>query len=128
MTEIPKELTSELFSLIVGREVFMTVKNHASDVEDTKSYIDYNELYYSIRSHKWTGHSVNVDTLLAKMKALCIKKGYLPAVTVNDDLTIWMVLHNTHGNEAYSEDYIDDIEFDAVLKATHWVATEKGKL
>lgn len=112
MRGLPKELTGELLSLVLEEEVSQVMGISGIALRFSYKYLGYAE--------------VNIDTLTRLMKEWMDKQGYtnfsgrergvqrLYCCEVETSLSNWLYFHSEH------------TEFEAVLKATQWVAKTKG--
>jgi len=112
MNDLPKELTPELLELIT------------KDYVQTLEIVD-NEVHYSV--HGVAGYkAINIDTLTRLMKEWCFDKGYSLETRFNYPLQ-QVSMTNNGGLARYSSPAMSILtELEAVLKATHWLAKEKG--
>ena len=112
MNELPKELTNELLSLVLG----------VHDVKEIDKVPFTDELTYVEDCEDL--RVINIDTLTRLMKEFCFSNKCL-IKSIKEINNEWKIeLENTR--ELDYEYFRADSEFEAVLKATDWVIKEKG--
>lgn len=113
MKDLPKELTPELLSLVLDDK---SIKKIDGNIEN-------NDISYFTDDGRCTQWKIlNIDTLTMKCLRWCWKQGYsliIQCKWAGVTLTTSALLLKGHDGGT---------EFEAVLKATHFVATEKGLL
>ena len=114
MKELSKELTPELLSLVLDREI------------DSVKIVELfpNQIVYEVYEHATL---LNIDTLTRLMKEWCYESKYSVMTYMNVNRT-WSA---NIRNYIYCEDWNcvendSNTEFEAVLKATAWTAKERG--
>ena len=123
MKQLPKELTPELLGLVLGEKVYY------KDLAMVKVHIGNNELFYSKKDYKWTGHSINLDTLTRLCKEWCYncKDDSVSIVIYHDHLGKYNAqVDFTIATELGEQWFSGDTELEAVIEATHWVDKKKG--
>lgn len=117
MKELPKELTVELLGLVLG------IKLDTVDITSAYANVEIGIVYTRQEENYKLKDVINIDTLTRLMKEWCYRKQIPLLSGKRNSYNSWCC-------------FIDDIsykidtqygntEFEAVLKATHWVATEK---
>lgn len=116
MEKLPEELTPELLSLVLDKEIFTC-----------GLWID-NQITYGTpmrTKDKLKDNFINIDTLTRLMKEWCREQGCTVCKSCfNDEDGYDMEIY--YGWEMCAT--VGKSEFEAVLKATHWVAKEKGSI
>lgn len=120
MKTLPEELTPALLSLVLGYTVtrldLLIVESAA-----IKRYSD--DIIYTIEydGGRMATARLNIDTLTRLMKVGCCKQ--------TEMLNISYCRHFVSVSFANSNlSFTSGTEFEAIIKATHWVANEKGLL
>jgi len=123
MKELPKELTPELLGLVLG---INDVNNIYEDLAE-EGEITYTQYANITRGRRTT--DLNLDTLTRLCKEWCHKKGYDLFSGREQGFDYYLCLiYNTYGsswNDTIKSEKADT-ELEAVIKATEWVAKEKG--
>lgn len=117
MKELPKELTVELLSLVLGEQI-IKVQNISHGCLNYTICFDDEQLELD----------KNIDTLTRLMKEWCSNKTGYYLYTVKTSYDWWAYVTAPDNVSLRLTTVTADSEFEAVLKATHWVATEKGLL
>ena len=122
MRELPKELTAELLSLVFSRET----TNIEFYEENSAKVITYRAISYFDGFRQ--GFFISADSLTRQMKEWCGGLGYdvLTCVLSNNKSWCQLVEMKTDTFKGISQYFHSKTEFEAVLKATHWVAKTKG--
>jgi len=124
MTKLPKELTPELLELVLNEEIYESIMlTNAWGATD-------NHLTYwvaRIEPNNLIEHHINLDTLTRLMKEWMKNEECMLSIYYHMD-TVAITIH-INGARVYSSNSITNYtEFKAVLKATSWIAKEKGLL
>lgn len=124
MTKLPKELTPELIQLI------MEFYSDVIEIGQDKNSLDLHELDRATGASTG-GANINLDTLTRLMKEWICKDfgdciGNIDSYTHMEGCLLKVEL--IYDNNKESKMFKLNTEFEAVLKATHWVAKEKGLL
>jgi len=115
MAKLPKELTPELLSLVLNNEIRV--------FEHKDNNIEYIEGYeHGYLDADW--QSINLDTLGRLCKKWCYEQGIL-LESGNTYCTI-IDMSETSVMNLGDERYVETTELEAIIKATVWVAKEKG--
>lgn len=125
MKELPEELTPELLSLILSGSEIREIKVCAIN-EIVKDEILPNTTFlnFDFEDDEFIDEgSVNIDTLTRLMKECVWNNDYWQSVSTVKNIDGTWKAYGTSLNLHYAK-----TEFEAVLKATHWVAKEKGLL
>ena len=115
MNELPKELTPELLGLVLDDVL-------VGAITEMKPYAENDIVYttYELPTIKYK--ILNIDTLTRLIKEWCWKhKYYLESGSM--EMGYCSVYEHIDTQRFLSK---SKTEFEAVLKATHWVAKEKG--
>ena len=117
MNELPKELTSDLLGLVLDEKVIK--------IEPRKAH---NNIYYTIEfDEDELDLDKSIDTLTRLMKEWCWEQDYWLA-SGRDTETFWFAELENSEKDEWCPRRVEQSEFEAVLKATEWVAKEKGLL
>ncbi len=128
MKELPKELTSELLSLITGR----TIKEFRLDIDED----DFDSCII-ISCNQDLGedcYDINLDTLTRLMKEWCFSNGFSLYVKIRADIIDmyekdhFYVVQIGIGSDRNATQFSGLSELEAIAKATHYVAKQKGLL
>jgi len=122
-------ISKELLSLVLDKNVV------AIDVNETDSNIEENTLEYIYRDNDFVSHGfsndekLNLDTLGRECKEWCHIKGFFIKIHYplnRVDIAVSVAQDNT---TIFGEkEFIENTELEAIIKATEWVAKEKGLL
>ncbi len=137
MNELPKELTPELLGLVLNSNILIEfgIEFKGGKTIGKLDYVLFPSIYF------WYNNGngdrcldVTLDTLTRLMKEWCITKEFIISSCINgsDIFNEGIGFAQLQDFEyEYDCDYLQykgQTEFEAVLKATHWVAKEKGLL
>jgi len=111
-------IDKELLSLVLEDKDIKEIDNNIKNNE--LSYLSHN---YSYSEWKY----INLDTLGRLCKEWCYDNGY--RLQCEYDYPIQSVIvFERHTNKETIEEWAGDTELEAIIKATEWVAKEKGLL
>jgi len=117
MTKIPKELTPELLSLVLKEEI-------ADRVITDNIQLCGDTMHYMIKDSYMA--QINIDTLTRLCKEWCLEQDGMINVYYHQD-TVAVSISLDNGLTKYSSPSMTEYsELEAIIKATHWAATEKG--
>ncbi len=105
MKELPKELTAELLNLILDEKVI-----HIDGIKE-------NYLWFYCDNEP-NINAINIDTLTRLILEYIERQGYIYNIFNSTSVQGYVMIID-------ARKYIGKSIFEAVLKATHWVATEK---
>jgi hypothetical protein len=113
-------ISEKLLSLVLGKDV------KAIDTEETDFRVKRNEIEILYHDSEDVAHEapLNLDTLTRLCKEWCIKEGYFTNVTLGSQRCVIEVIPIHEVDMVFNE--WDNSEQEAVIKATEWVAKEKG--
>lgn len=110
--------TTELLSLVLEYPVI--------EISDC---VEDNELTYKleegIKYFQW--QSINLDTLGRLHKEWCIKNNYILKSFISSEKG-FCIIETLIGEDKIIDVKIEDTELEAIIKATKWIANEKGLL
>lgn len=128
-TQIPKELTHELLSLVLDTKGYLI---ELIEVENNELKVCYCTNVFKEDNEDKLQHfkeNINLDTLTRLMKEWCFKQDVILNTSFNlMDENMCSCSSNFYKIEGDLKNRLHwaNTEFEAVLKATHWIMTEKG--
>lgn len=123
MKELPKELTPELLSDVLGNYVKDSIRFSWLD----ESYLDGEYLIFG-KAHgyeSYTQKKVNLDTLTRLCKEWCYKESKVWLMSYITALGANCRVFKSDLSNRTDEMFIGDTELEAVLKAVQWVRDNK---
>ncbi len=106
-------ISKELLSLVLDEEVTATSFSYTAEE---------NQMTYTIKNEKHSYNELNLDTLGRLMKEWCSAQDYLLWSSVKN---IGVEKFHTFEKKVFQ---VERTELEAIIKATEWVAREKGLL
>lgn len=131
MNKLPKELTPKLLGLVLNENMVVTEIYQPQNIEVIACR--YTEIGYKYeKTNMFNSCSVNKDTLTRLMKEWIISdihKEFLCSVELHqtaEDILISVTMFFDYDKLDNKKQFYAETEFEAVLKATEWIAKEKG--
>lgn len=130
MIKLPEDLTPELLGLVLGKKIIvgeyeantdMLGESFSTKFEALLTIIQHKVRYTAYTDNVYREEGVNIDTLTRLMKEWIFDQGYEYGTGKIEGGRYWCVIDR--GDWQY---YEEESEFEAVLKATHWVSKTKG--
>ena len=116
-------ISKELLGLVLGEELDIL------QIDDNE-ILCFSYTYNDRTDYLGENNYLNVDTLTRLMKEWCLEQGYtISALPVKEEYIYWISEVIRYTDEAEYREFYDTentTEHEAVLKATKWVAKEKG--
>jgi len=115
---------------MINTKLLSLVLEVNGEINDKLTYIDDNVLYYHTYANIVIGtrdYEINLDTLGRLCKEWCFFQGYYLISGYDFENEIMTCFVNVK-DELTTEEFEDKTELEAIIKATEWVAKEKGLL